>query len=226
MNKNQFLTALQELNIELEPNQQHQLEKFYHLLRTWNEKMNLTRIIKVEDVYLKHFYDSLTLVKSIDLKQIHSVCDVGSGAGFPGIVLKIVFPHLKIVLIDKLLKRVNYLNDVIKKLNLSDIKAVHVRAEDYKEEQFDLVTARAVANLDTLCTYCLPLVKSNGVFVAMKGHLDEELKDKFALSQKHHCEVQNIVSFLLPYENSIRNLIVIKKIERNEKKCYNDIIGN
>ncbi len=212
MTKEQFIEALKKINIQLTVQQIDQLEKFYLLLLEWNEKMNLTRITNREEVYLKHFYDSLTLVQALDLKQEATLCDVGSGAGFPGIVLKIVFPQLKITLLDKLQKRVNYLNEVIRILNLKEIVAIHTRAQDYKTQTFDIVTARAVANLSALSDYCLPLVKPKGHFVAMKGHIEEELLGLDEHLQQHHAEIDQIVSFKLPYEESVRNLVVIKKL--------------
>ena len=137
MNLDLFIEETKKLGIELTSQQLEKLNQFYELLISWNQKMNLTRIIEKEDVYLKHFYDSLTLSKVIDLKQDLTLCDVGSGAGFPGIVLKICFPNLKITLLDSLQKRVNYLNRTIEQLDLHDIKAIHTRSEDYKN-QFDL----------------------------------------------------------------------------------------
>lgn len=174
MNKEEFLQALLELNITLTSHQQFQLNKFYQLLIEWNKKINLTRITQEEDVYLKHFYDSLTIVKAVDLSKKETLCDVGSGAGFPGIVLKIVFPNLKVTLIDSLQKRVNYLNSIIKELDLTDIEAIHSRGEDYKQK-FDIVTARAVANIEKLLTYTMHLVSKDGMFIAMKGNIDDEL---------------------------------------------------
>ena len=120
----------------------------------WNNKINLTRIVEKEDVYLKHFYDSLTITRVIDLNEVETLCDIGTGAGFPGIVLKIIYPNLKITLVDALQKRVNYLNEIIKELDLKDIKAIHVRGEDLKEK-YDVVTARAVANIEKLLKYLL-----------------------------------------------------------------------
>ncbi len=207
MNKNKFIEECKKLGIEISEEKLNKLEKFYELLKEWNTKMNLTRIIEKEDVYLKHFYDSLTLVKAIDLTQELTLCDVGSGAGFPGIVLKIVFPNLKITLIDSLLKRVKYLNDVIQKLELKDIEAFHYRIEDYNKlgNKFDVVTARAVANLSKLYDYCMPGVKKGGVFIAMKANAEEEIKE---LTQKRKLNITEI-PFLLPYENAQRDLVVI-----------------
>ena len=208
MTKEQFIAALKELNITLYPEQQQKLDQFYHLLVEWNEKINLTRITSEEDVYLKHFYDSLTIVKVVDLNKVHTLCDVGTGAGFPGIVLKIVFPHLKITLIDSLQKRVNYLNSIIKDLSLNEIEAIHSRGEDY-HEKFDVVTARAVANIEKLLTYTMHLVKNQGVLVAMKANITEELNPDVQQKINRKYTIKKIEQFSLPYENSIRSLVVI-----------------
>ena len=176
--------------------------------------MNLTRITEKEDVYLKHFYDSLTLSKVIDLKQDLTLCDVGSGAGFPGIVLKICFPNLKITLLDSLQKRVNYLNEIIKELDLKNIEAIHTRAEDYAKqnrEKFDIVTARAVANLKILSELCIPMVKVNGLFIAMKANIEEEIENSMEILKKLDSKIEKIETFYLPIENSIRNIIMIQK---------------
>ena len=210
MNKEEFVEALKKLDINITEKQLNQLEKFYNILIEENKKINLTRIIEKEDVYLKHFYDSLTIVKEIDLNKIETLCDVGTGAGFPGIVLKIVYPNLKVTLIDSLLKRVNYLNETIKKLDLQDIKAIHTRSEDYKE-QFDLVTARAVASLEKLIPWCIHLVKKDGNFIAMKANVDKELENIDKILNKYSFKIEKINRFLLPTENSNRSLIVISK---------------
>ena len=181
MNLDLFIEETKKIGIELTSQQLEKLNQFYELLISWNQKMNLTRIIEKEDVYLKHFYDSLTLSKVIDLKQDLTLCDVGSGAGFPGIVLKICFPNLKITLLDSLQKRVNYLNEIIKELDLKNIEAIHTRAEDYAKqnrEKFDIVTARAVANLKILSELCIPMVKVNGLFIAMKANIEEEIENR------------------------------------------------
>lgn len=209
MTKEEFLLELEKLGITLTSYQQEQLKKFYHLLISWNEKINLTRITSENEVYLKHFYDSLTITKVIDLNKVNTLCDVGTGAGFPGIVLKIVYPNLKITLVDALQKRVNYLNEIIKELDLSDIVAIHSRGEDLKEK-YDVVTARAVANITKLLNYTMHLVEKNGVFIAMKGNITEELTPTVqkAISQKY--SIEKIEEFYLPYENSQRSLVVIK----------------
>ena len=210
MNKELFLEECKKMNIEITDSQLKQLDQFYHLMLEWNEKINLTRITEEQDVYLKHFYDSLTLNKAVNLKEVQTLCDVGTGAGFPGIVLKIVFPNLKVTLIDSLLKRVNYLNEVIKTLNLKEIEAIHARGEDYKG-QFDVVTSRAVANIEKLVDYTMHLVSKDGVFVAMKGNIEEELSSEVKTRLEKKYEIKQMISFKLPIEDSNRNLIVMKK---------------
>ena len=221
MNQERFIEEIKKLGIFLSKEQQDQLEKFYRLLIEWNEKMNLTRIIEKEEVYLKHFYDSLTIIKVIDLTKAHTLCDVGSGAGFPGIVLKIAFPNLKITLIDSLLKRVNYLNEIIQQLGLTEIKTVHVRAEEYAKvhrEVFDIVTARAVANLKLLSELCVPMVKKEGYFIAMKGNAKDEIAESREMIVNLGSKINHIEEFLLPIENSMRTLIKIEKKEKTDLK--------
>ncbi len=209
MNKEEFILELQKINIKLTNHQLQQLEKFYNLLIMWNKKINLTAITSKEEVYLKHFYDSLTIIKAIDLQSVKTLCDVGTGAGFPGIVLKIAFPHLKVTLLDSLQKRVTYLNEVIKELDLKDIEAYHVRGEDYNNK-FDIVTARAVANIEKLLGYTMHLVNDTGHFIAMKGNIDTELTPiiKNKITQKY--QIESIIKFTLPKELSNRSLIIIK----------------
>lgn len=214
MNLEIFIEETKKLGINLTEKQLSQLEKFYQLLISWNEKMNLTRITEKEEVYLKHFYDSLTLSKVIDLNKDLIFCDVGSGAGFPGIVLKIVFPNLKITLVDSLQKRVNYLNEIIKDLELTNIEAIHDRAENYAKnhrEEYNIVTARAVANLKVLSELCIPMVKENGYFISMKANIEEELENSKEIIKKLNSTIEKIETFYLPIENSIRNIILIKK---------------
>lgn len=209
MTREQFIIELEKLGIKLTELQKKQLEQFYKLLITWNEKINLTRITSKEDVYLKHFYDSLTIVKVVNLEEKETLCDIGTGAGFPGIVLKIAYPHLKITLVDALQKRVNYLNEVINDLGLKDIEAIHVRGENLKEK-YDVVTARAVANIEKLLGYTMHLVKKDSIFVAMKGNITEELTVSVEKKISAKYEIVKIEEFQLPYENSQRSLIVIK----------------
>ena len=216
MNLDLFIEETKKLGITLTDLQLEKLNQFYELLISWNQKMNLTRIIEKEDVYLKHFYDSLTISKVIDLNQDLTLCDVGSGAGFPGIVLKICFPNLKITLLDSLQKRVNYLNEIIKELDLKDIEAIHTRAEEYAKqnrEKFDIVTARAVANLKMLSELCIPMVKVNGLFIAMKANIEEEIENSTEILKKLDSKIEKIETFYLPIENSILNIILIEKLK-------------
>lgn len=221
MTKNEFIEELKKLNIIITLEQLNQLDKYYELLIEWNNKINLTRITKKEEVYLKHFYDSITLIKAIDLTKNLEVCDIGTGAGFPGIVLKIIFPNLKLTLVDALNKRIEFLKIVIKELNLKQIEVIHQRAEEYSKEnknKYDLITARAVSKLNIISEICIPAVKINGYFIAMKAQIEEEIKDTTFLN-KLNSQITDIVSFVLPYENSIRNLIVIKKLN-NTNNIY------
>ncbi len=171
-----------EFGIILDETKKTQLNLYGNLLVEWNEKINLTAIKEPEEILFKHFYDCILFFKNIDVPQNATLIDVGTGAGFPGMVLKIVRPDLKVTLLDSLNKRLVFLNEVIEKLGLSDIKTVHSRAEDggknknYREK-YDIATARAVASMPVLLEYCLPFVKINGMFVAMKGpNVLEELK--------------------------------------------------
>lgn len=209
MTEEQFIKELEQINISLTQEQLSKLELFYKLLIDWNKKINLTRIIEKKDIYLKHFYDSLTIVKVINLTKVDTLCDVGTGAGFPGIVLKIAFPNLKITLLDALQKRVNYLNSIIKELELEDIEALHVRGEDLKEK-YDVVTARAVANIEKLLKYTMHLLNKDGVMIAMKGNIDEELTTDVKKRINLKYKIINAEKFLLPIENSNRSLILIK----------------
>lgn len=214
MNQSDFIREVEALGIKLTPEKLDQLERYYELLITYNEVMNLTGITQKEDVYLKHFYDSLTIVKMIDLTKVETLCDMGSGAGLPGIVLKIVFPNLKVLLIDSLNKRVEFLKIVIDKLGLKEIDAIHYRIEEYgvkNREIFDVVTARAVAGTNILLEYAASLVKINGYFIPLKGHQEDlTLYDKAC--QKLGFKFDNEISFLLPVEESQRTILKFKKI--------------
>lgn len=221
MNKEIFINELEKLKIDVTEDKLDKLDKFYKLLLEWNEKINLTTIVSCEEVYLKHFYDSLTLIKAINLNDNLTLCDVGSGAGFPGIVLKIFFPNLKITLIDSLNKRVIYLNDVIKKLNLNNIEAIHSRMEDYakeNEEKFDIITARAVANIRILSEISVGALKLEGNLVFMKANCDEELENIENLLEKLSLDLVDVKKFKLPIENSNRSLVIFKKNNHTSRK--------
>lgn len=209
MNKEQFIEELNNIGINPTKEQLEKLNLFYKLLIEWNKKINLTRIVEEKEVYLKHFYDSLTIIKVIDLSKVNTLCDVGTGAGFPGIVLKIFYPNLHITLIDSLNKRVNYLNEIIKELNLEHIKAIHTRGEEYKEK-FDIVTSRAVANIEKLVGYTMHLVNKEGCFIAMKGDIDNELTEEIKRKLSIKYKIIKQEKFLLPIENSKRCLLILK----------------
>lgn len=211
MNKEQFKEELKKLNIELTKKQEQQLEKYYELLIEENKKTNLTRITQKDEVYLKHFYDSLTITKVIDLNQNLSLIDIGTGAGFPGLVLKIVFPTLNITLLDSLNKRIEFLNKVIKELNLKNIKTVNSRIEDYQKETFDIVTSRAVAKTNILLELSCKLPKINGYFIFLKANIEEELKESQNAIKELNLTIEKKETFNLPIENSQRTILKIKK---------------
>lgn len=221
MTENKFIEEIRKLEIDISDNQINQFHKYYELLIEWNEKINLTTITKKEDVYLKHFYDSATITKVIDLNEQESLCDIGTGAGFPGIVLKILFPNLKVKLIDALEKRIKFLNIVINELKLKDIEAIHARSEEFglkNREIYDIVTARAVAPLPILIEYCVPLVKKNKYFIPLKANISQEIeKSENALKLFSLKEIKR-VEFLLPIENSNRTIIKYEKLELTNKK--------
>ncbi len=221
MNREKFITAVKELGISITDKQLEQLNEYYKALVEWNKKINLTSITEEKDVYLKHFYDSLTLFKECDLTKNISLCDVGTGAGFPGIVLKIVFPNLKITLVDSLQKRLKFLDYVIEFLNLKDIELVHERMEDYSkqnEERFDIITSRAVAKTKILVEISFKALKISGHLILMKSSFEEELSDAEKIIKDIGGEVIDVNTFKLPIENSQRALINIKKIKETETK--------
>lgn len=221
MNKDRFIKEVENLGIKITDKKLNQLEKYYELLTEYNKIMNLTGITEKKEVYLKHFYDSLTISKIIDLNKENSLCDLGSGAGFPGIVIKIFYPNLEIVLVDSLNKRINFLNIVIKELGLEKITAVHFRIEEYaiqNKEKFDVVTARAVAPLNILLELGINLVKVGKYFIAMKGNIENEPEYSNAI-KKLDCSLGNIVKFKLPIEESNRSLIKIIK-EKSTSKLF------
>ena len=214
MNKENFINELAKLGINLSKKQLEQLHIYYEMLIEWNKIMNLTGITEEEQVYLKHFYDSLTICKVVDLNKELTLCDIGTGAGFPGMVLKICFPKLQVTLVDSLKKRLNFLDAVIEKLNLTNIKTVHERAEEYAvkvREEYDVVTARAVASLSTLLEYCIPLIKPKKYFVAMKGNIAQEIESIDRCKKTLDVELYKSEEFMLPFEDSIRNILVFSK---------------
>lgn len=219
MNKELFLEELKKLGILLTPKQEQDLDTYYKLLISYNNNVNLTAITKEEDVYLKHFYDSLTLFKGINLKENLKICDLGTGAGFPGLVLKIVFPNLSITLVDSLEKRIKFLDLVIKELELKNIKTVHSRIEEFKEiEAFDVVVSRAVAKINILLELGCKLPKVNGLFVFMKGNVLDELKSAKNALKVLNYSLEKIINFKLPIEESERNIVILKHTSPTSNK--------
>lgn len=220
----QFKKDLNSLGIALSEHQIQQFLTYYEMLVEWNEFMNLTAITEYEDVMKKHFIDSISLLKAYDVSKKTSVIDVGTGAGFPGLALKIAYPNLQVTLLDSLNKRINFLNAVIEKLNLSGIDTVHGRAEDYAKvgklrEKYDLCVSRAVANLSTLSEYCLPFVKVGGQFISYKSEKITEEKNAAENAIKLlGGKVKQQVTFCLPDCDIYRNLFVIEKVKETPKK--------
>lgn len=208
----EFIKEVEALGLKVTEEKLEQLDIIYNTLVETNKTMNLTRITEKEDVYLKHFYDSLTLAKVYDLSKVNTLCDIGTGAGFPGLVLKIFYPNSEITLVDSLLKRVKYLNNLIDKLQLTGIKAYHNRAEDLIKEnkKFDIVTARAVSALPKLLLWTMPLVNKNGSFLAMKGNVEEELELSKDIMKKHNWYVNKKETFTLPTKEDVRTILEIK----------------
>ena len=229
MNKDYFIEELTKLDITLEANKLNKLEEYYSLLEEENKKYNLTRIIDKQNVYLKHFYDSLTITKIISIDN-QSICDLGSGAGFPGLVLAICFPNTSITLIESNGKKCHFLNLVKDKLKLNNVVVLNTRVEEYAKnnrEIFDIVTARAVAPLKHLLEYGIPLAKVNGYFIAMKSNIDNEINNINNYYQKLNIKEINKIVFELPIENSLRTLIKYQKIDKTNTKYprkYADII--
>ena len=228
-----FIKELEKLGIIITEEKLNKLENYYNSLINYNNTTNLTTITEKEDVYLKHFYDSLTIVKAYDFTKDISVLDIGSGAGFPGLVLKIIFPNIKLTLLDSNNKKTTFLEQVSNSLNLEDVLVINKRAEDYikeKRESFDIVTSRAVAKTRILCEIGLPFLKDGGVLIMMKGSDDvtaSEINDAKATVEVLNSKVTSVTKFLLPIENSERNIVLVtklKKIDDKYPRAYDKIL--
>lgn len=223
MTPEEFAKALAEKGIHLNESQLQQFAQYYQLLVEWNQKMNLTAITEQQEVYLKHFYDSITL-SFYESFATGSICDVGAGAGFPSIPLKIVFPELQVTIVDSLNKRITFLTELVETLGLTNVSLHHDRAETFGQKAefrgaFDYVTARAVARLNVLTELCLPLVKKDGFFLALKAsQSEEEIKEAKKAIALLGGKFQEELSFELPKTGDERHIIVIQKKKETPKK--------
>lgn len=215
MNKDKFLEELKILNINIDAKKLEQLDKYASFLIEYNKHTNLTAITEIDDIYLKHFYDSLTICRAIDLNKVDSIIDIGTGAGFPGVVLKIMFSHLNITLLDSNNKKTKFLSELVSLLNLDNVSIINDRSEDYARkhlDSYDLVTSRAVTTLPALVELCLPLVRENGFFIPLKGDAKEEISISSNIIKKLNGYIELVDEFNLPLENAKRTIIKIKKI--------------
>ena len=228
MNKELFIEELKKLNIEVTEDKLIKLDEYYQLLVSENKLYNLTAITEENQVYLKHFYDSLTISKTINITT-QSIIDLGTGAGFPGMVLKIFYPEIKLTLLDSTQKKCNFLKKVTEELNLSDVTIINERAENYSKnnrEIYDVVVSRAVAPLKQLLEYGVPLLKINGLFISMKGNIENDISNIDNYINKLKLSPIDITTFKLPIEESNRNLVKFIKLERTPDiypRKYTDI---
>lgn len=219
-----FINQVKELGIEINKTMLEQFEYYYDKLVSYNEKVNLTAIIEKEEVYIKHFLDSIVIAPY--LKQNATLVDVGTGAGFPSLPLKIVRPDLKVTMVDSLNKRIIFLDELIKELSLNNIDAVHSRAEDYikhNREKFDIIVARAVASLNTLSEYCLPFIKTGGLFYAYKSNsIYDELEVASNAIKILGGKVLEVKEIVLPYTDITRTFAIIEKVNITPKQYPRD----
>lgn len=221
MNREEFITEVSKLGIELTENMIQSLNTYCNYLLEVNSHTNLTAIKEEDQVYLKHFYDSITFIKAIDLNKVDNLIDIGTGAGFPGMVLKILYPNLNVTLLDSNNKKIKFLEELSNKLNLDKINFFHGRAEDFcikHRGTFDVVTARAVSNMTTLTELCMPLVKLNGYFIPLKGSNEQEVEESLYAINVLGGEIEKNIRFNLPYEESGRQIIKIKKVKNTPKE--------
>ena len=232
MNIDTFKKEIAKLNIEITEKNLEDLDIYKEMLLEYNKKFNLTAIKTEEEIYLKHFYDSLTLVKGVDLTKNLKILDIGTGAGFPGLVLKIFYPELEITLLDSNHKKIMFLEQVIKRLNLKNITCLNTRAENLPNnyrEYFDIVTSRAVAHLRILSELSIPYLKVNGKLIAMKGISETEIEESEKILTELNSNLLEVIKFNLPIEGSNRSLIIVEKEKETDKKyprSYDKIIKN
>ena len=220
MINNYFINEVKKLNIKITNKELDLLEQYYNFLIKYNEHTNITAITKKEDVYIKHFLDSLMVTKAINFNKINNLIDIGSGAGFPGIVLKIFFPNIKIILLDSNNKKTTFLNEVIKKLNLKDIQVVNLRAEEYMKNhlnEFDICISRAVAYIDIITSLSLPFIKEDGSVILMKGNYQDEIKILNTYKKELHISNFDIINYKILSDDNNRSLIIIRKNEVTSK---------
>lgn len=230
MTIDEFINKINELNLDITSENLKQLEIYAKFLQEYNEHTNLTAITNTEDIYLKHFYDSLTITKVIDLNSYDTLLDFGTGAGFPGMVIKIFFPKLNVTLLDSNNKRIKFLTELKEKIGVDNLELINTRVETIREEKlnyFDVVTARAVTNMPVLTELAMPLVKNGGYFIAMKGSNLEEIENSKMAISKTHGYIEEISTFLLPLNAGERNIVKVKKNQKtqiNELRAYEKII--
>ncbi len=231
MKIDEFINECKKLDINIEEIYIKKLEIYKKLLQEWNYKINLTTIIQDDDIYLKHFYDSLCISKAVKLEN-QELCDFGTGAGFPGLVLAIIFNNLKVTLIESNNKKITFLYEVVKLLNLSNVNIINSRVEEFgkkNRELFDIVTCRAVSNLNIILELSSSLVKVGGLFIPLKSNIKEELYDSLSNISKLSYKLVDTIKYKLPKEMSDRTLIIFKKIKKTDNKYprnYNVIVNN
>ena len=232
MNKELFVEEVKKLGIILNEEQLKQLEIYCNYLIEYNEHTNLTAIKEPEQIYLKHFYDSITIVKAIDFNKVNNLIDIGTGAGLPGMIIKILFPEIEVTILDSDNKKIAFLQELTMKLGLKKVNFYHGRAEDFcvkNREKFDVVTARAVSNMTLLSELCLPLTKVGGYYIALKGSNEEEIDDSLYAIKVLGGEIEEKITFELPIENSGRNILKIKKSVNTPKEYprrYDKMVKN
>ena len=229
MNKEEFRKELDKLNINYDIKMLEKLDIYKDFLIEYNMHTNLTAITKESDIYLKHFYDSLTITKAVNLNEINKLIDIGTGAGFPGMVLKIFFPHLEVTLLDSNNKKTKFLEQLAEKLNV-EVNIINDRVENYSKlylNSYDLVTSRAVANMRVLSEISLPLVKVGGLFVPLKGRIDTELNDALLTINLMGAKLINEINFELSNDAGLRSIVVYEKLREtsvNEIRTYDKIL--